>query len=92
VNAVRADTPGIGPNPHRGDCADQHFSMFAAMNDISIPAGAHDAFRQNAADLRRVLWADEPWRSDGRAAHTPELRTRCVESITLRIREQTDCR
>jgi hypothetical protein len=92
VNAVRADTPGIGPNPHRGDCADQHFSMFAAMNDISIPAGAHDAFRQNAADLRRVLWLMSPGDRTGRAAHTPERRTRCVESITLRIRGRTDCR
>jgi len=58
------------------------------MSDINIPAGAPgSSCRQNAVGLRRISWAEEPWRSDGRAAHTPELRTRDAwNPITLHIR------
>ena len=58
------------------------------MSDISIPAGAPGSscgrMQSVGAEFRGP---EEPWRSDGRAAHTPELRTRDAwNPITLRIR------
>jgi hypothetical protein len=58
------------------------------MSDISIPAGAPGLscgrMQSVCAEFRGP---EEPWRSDGRAAHTPELRTRDAwNPITLRIR------
>jgi hypothetical protein len=58
------------------------------MSDISIPAGAPVSscgrMQSVCAEFRGL---EQPWRSDGRAAHTPELRTPDAwNPITLHIR------